>query len=152
MEPPKGPDKIWGWLAPLSWIITSKSLTIVMICNKCIIPNYSHPSWHGKVCFNIWKGRLWTIIMSLGMPMKFNLKSDGYIGPPIMTRSLGGLWPTSGATTTFNVSLASGSRSANGSGATESGGTTRGGGARASINARGPLPTFNQVVEFFHEL
>jgi hypothetical protein len=61
-----------------------------------------------------WKGlfeylkELWMIIMSLGMPMKLILKSDGYIGPPIMTLSLGGLWPTSGATTIFNVILVNG--------------------------------------------
>jgi len=75
------------------------------------------------------------IIMSLSMPMKFRLKNDGYIGPPIMTLSLGGLWPASGVTTIFNVNLASGCGSASGSGATKSGGTNGGGGERASAYA-----------------
>jgi hypothetical protein len=70
------------------------------------------------------------IIMSIGVPMKFKLKSDGYIGPPIMILSLGGLW----SPINFNVNLVSGSRNASGSGATKSGGTTGGGGARASTN------------------
>jgi uncharacterized Zn-binding protein involved in type VI secretion len=48
--------------------------------------------------------------------------------------------------------LASGSISANGNGATRSGGTTTCGGVRAYINTQGTLPTFNPVVEFFHEL
>jgi uncharacterized membrane protein YgcG len=98
-------------------------------------PHHLHPSWHGKVYFNIWRGCLWMIIMSLSMATKFRLKSDGYIGPPIMTLSLGGLWPTSGVTTIFNVNLASGSGNASGSGATKSGGINGGGGARASTYA-----------------
>jgi len=41
---------------------------------------------------------------------------------------------------------------ASGNGAIRNGGITKGGGARASISTWGPLPIFNQVVEFFHEL
>jgi uncharacterized membrane protein len=64
----------------------------------------------------------------------------------------------SGAMATFDIKLASGNRSTNGNAATKSGGTigsggsTRGGGAMASTSMRGPLPTFNLVVEFFHKL
>ncbi len=57
----------------------------------------------------------------------------------------------SGATT-LNISLANGNGSTSDSGATKSGGTIRSGGAKASTNTHGPLPTFNIVVEFFHEL
>jgi hypothetical protein len=38
------------------------------------------------------------------------------------------------------------------SGTIWSGGITRGGGAWASNNTRGPLLTFNPIMEFFHEL
>jgi hypothetical protein len=93
MEPPKGLVNIQKWLTPLSWMISSRSLTIGVICNKCIIPNYSHLSWHGKVCFNIWKSHLWMTIMNSNVPMKFRLKSGGYIGLPIMFLSLQELWP-----------------------------------------------------------
>jgi hypothetical protein len=83
-------------LAPLCWMISSKSLIIGVICSKCIILNYSHPSWHGRVYFNIWKGHLWIIIMNSGVPMKFRLRSGGYIGLPIMFLSLQKLWPQVG--------------------------------------------------------
>jgi hypothetical protein len=33
------------------------------------------------------------IIMNLGVPMKFKLRSDGYISLPIMFLSLMKLWP-----------------------------------------------------------
>jgi len=52
----------------------------------------------------------------------------------------------SGATTIPNISLASGS------GAIGNGGTIEDGGAWASTNMRGPLFTFNLVMEFFCEL
>jgi hypothetical protein len=84
MEPPKGPIIIWGRLATLSCMISSKNLTASVICNKCVIPNYSHLSWHGKVYFNIWRGHLWMIIMSSCVTMRFELKIGHYIGLPIM--------------------------------------------------------------------
>jgi hypothetical protein len=68
-----------------------------------------------------------------------------------------GIVAPSGATT-FNISLTSESGGAIGIGAIGSGGTTRNGGtikggnARASISRHSPLPKFNPVVEFFHEL
>ncbi len=58
----------------------------------------------------------------------------------------------SGATINLGISSTSGNGNVNGSGINESGGTTGGGGARASTNMQGPLPTFNLVVESFHEL
>jgi hypothetical protein len=93
MEPPKGPVNIQGWLEPLSWMISCKSLIVGVICNKCVIPSCSHLSWHGRVCFNIWKGRLWMIIMNSRVPMRFKLRSGGYIGLLIMFLSLQELWP-----------------------------------------------------------
>jgi hypothetical protein len=93
IEPPKGLVVIRRQLAPLSLMISFKNLTTSVICNKCIIPNCSHPSWHGKVCFNIWRCHLWMTIMSSSMPMKFKLRSDSYIGVPIMFISLKELWP-----------------------------------------------------------
>jgi hypothetical protein len=84
---------IQGQLAPLSWVISSNSLIVGVICSKCVIPDYSHLSWHGKVCFNIWRGYLWMTIMNLNVPMKFKLRSGSYIGLPIMFLSLGELLP-----------------------------------------------------------
>ncbi len=49
-------------------MILYKNLASSVICNKCAIPNYSHLSWDKRVCFNIWKGWQWTIIMSLNTP------------------------------------------------------------------------------------
>jgi len=113
MESPKGPVDIRGWLAPLSSMISSRNLTASVICNKCIIPNYSHPSWHGRVCFNIWKGHLWMIIMNSNMPMRFKLRSGNYIGLQIMF--LGNCGPN-GVMAIPSISSASGSGSAIGSG------------------------------------
>ncbi len=124
---------IWGRLAPLSWMILFKNLITNVISNKCVIPSYSHPSWHGKVCFKIWKTSLWMIFMSLGVPMIFILMSGGYWFPNyvFITR---GIVALDGATTTLGINSTNGNGSANGNGVTESGGTTRGGGARASTN------------------
>jgi len=64
----------------------------------------------------------------------------------------------SSATTILGINLASGNKSANGNRVTESGrttksgGTTKGGSAGASTSTQGPLPIFNLVVAFFHEL
>jgi hypothetical protein len=99
-----------------------------------------------------WKGHLWMTIMYSGMPMKFRLKSGGYIGLPIMFLSVREFMSPSGAMTTINISLASGSGSATSNGTTRSGGTTKGGGAWASTSIWGPLLVFNLVVKFFHEL
>ncbi len=63
-----------------------------------------------------------------------------------------------GAMVILNISSTNGSGSTNGNGTTKSVGTTRsrgitkGGRAKASTSTGGPLPTFNLVVEFFHEL
>jgi hypothetical protein len=51
-----GPINIQRWLTQFSWMISSMSFTVGVICNKCVIPNYSYHSWHGKVCCNIWRG------------------------------------------------------------------------------------------------
>jgi hypothetical protein len=72
-------------------MISSMNLIAGVICGKCVIPSCSHPLWHGRVYFNIWKGHLRMTIMNLGVPMRFRLKSGGYIGLPIMFLSLGGL-------------------------------------------------------------
>jgi hypothetical protein len=77
MESPKDLINIQGWLASSSSIISSKHLIVNVICNRC---DCLHLSWHGRVYFNIWKGHLWMIIMSLGMPMKFKLKIAACIG------------------------------------------------------------------------
>jgi hypothetical protein len=53
MEPPRNLDGIQGWLVSLNKMISSKSSTINVICNKCIIPNCSHFPWHGMVYSNI---------------------------------------------------------------------------------------------------
>jgi len=63
----------------------------------------------------------------------------------------------SGAMTYISISLTNGHISVSGNEDIRSGGTfkidgTTGGGVRASISTRGPLPTFNLVVEFFCEL
>jgi len=152
MEPPKGPIDIQRQLAPLSWMISSKNLTIGVICSKSIIPSYSHLSWHVKVCFNIWKCHLWMIIMSLNVPMKFRLKSGDYINLPIMFLSLGDFVPPSVATSIVSISSANGSRNTNVNRATKSGGTIEGGGVREITNMRCPLLAFNPIVEFFCEL
>jgi hypothetical protein len=55
-------------------------------------------------------------------------------------------------TTILGISLANGNRSISDIGAIRTSGTIGGGGAKASISMQGPLPIFNPVVEFFHEL
>jgi hypothetical protein len=52
----------------------------------------------------------------------------------------------------LGISLANGSENISDNGATGSGGTIKGGGATTFISTHGPLPTFNPIVEFFHEL
>ncbi len=76
MEALKELTYIWRQLIPLNYMISFKSSIIGVICNTCKIPNYLHLSWYGKVYFNIWRGSLWMIIMSLNMP----LRSGTYIG------------------------------------------------------------------------
>jgi hypothetical protein len=51
MEPSRGFINIQGQLAPLNWLISLKSFTVDVNCNKCTIPNYSHTSWHVRVYF-----------------------------------------------------------------------------------------------------
>jgi hypothetical protein len=69
-----------------------------------------------------------------------------------------GIVTPNGAMVTLSISSTSGSRKTNGNGATKSvkttrsGGITKGGGVRASTSTWDPLPTFNPIVEFFHEL
>jgi hypothetical protein len=74
MESPKGLIDIRGHLAPLSWMISSRSLIVGVICSKCVIPSCAHLSWHGKAYFNIWKDCLWMIIMSSMCPCDSNQK------------------------------------------------------------------------------
>jgi hypothetical protein len=57
-NPQRPPIAIQRKITPFSWMISSGSLTIGVICNKCVIFNCSYLSWHGKVCSNIWKGYL----------------------------------------------------------------------------------------------
>jgi hypothetical protein len=38
---------------PLKQMIFSKSLTIGVICRRCVILSYSHPSCHGRVLFSM---------------------------------------------------------------------------------------------------
>jgi hypothetical protein len=51
----KGPHQYLKEIGTLNWMILFKSLIVDAICNRCTILNYSHHSWHGKVCSNIWK-------------------------------------------------------------------------------------------------
>jgi hypothetical protein len=87
-----GPINIQGQLTPFSWMISSMSFIVGVICNKCVIPNYSYPSWHGKVYSSIWRGHLWMTIRNLGVPMKFKLRNGGYTSLLIMLLSLRELW------------------------------------------------------------
>jgi len=63
-----------------------------------------------------------------------------------------GIMAPSGAMTILGISSARGNGNTSGGGSTRSHGTTKGGGERTSIGTQGPSPTFNVVVEFFHEL
>jgi len=93
MQPLKGLINIQGRLAPSSWMFYFRSLIDGVTCNKYGIPICSHLLWYGKVCSNIWKGCLWMIKnLNLGVPMRFILKSCGYIGRPIMFPSQVDLW------------------------------------------------------------
>jgi len=115
-------------------MISSRSLTTNVICNKCIIPPTIH-TFHGMERFvSTFGARLWMIIMSSCVPMRFRLRNGNYIGLPIMFLSLGGLWPPSGATTTPGISSTNRSRNTNGIGAIGTGGTIGKGGAKASTS------------------
>ncbi len=70
-------------------MISFKSLTTNVIWNN------SHPSWHGKVWFNIWKDQLWMMIMSSGMCMRFRLKSDYNKSCACMPSDFIGFWVNS---------------------------------------------------------
>ncbi len=61
MKPPKDFVDIHRQLVPLNKLISFKISTIGVIFYRCIILNYSHHSWHGRVYFNIWKNYQWTI-------------------------------------------------------------------------------------------
>jgi hypothetical protein len=94
MEPSRGLANIHRWLAPLNCMISFKELTIGVLCNKCVLHNYSHFLWHGTLgCFNILKGYQWMIIMNLSVPMKLKLRSGDCIGHSIMFPSPKLLWP-----------------------------------------------------------
>jgi hypothetical protein len=56
MEPPRNHAGIWGQTTPLSEMASFMNLTIGVICNICIICNYSHLSWHGGVVLTFGKG------------------------------------------------------------------------------------------------
>ncbi len=58
----------------------------------------------------------------------------------------------SGVMIILGISLVNGSGNISDNGATGSGGTIKGGGATTFTSTHGPLPTFNPIVEFFHEL
>jgi hypothetical protein len=45
----KGPHQYLGLVGTIELDDSSRSLTTNVICNKCIIPNYSHISSDGKV-------------------------------------------------------------------------------------------------------
>jgi hypothetical protein len=47
MEPLRDPIDIWGRLATSNWMISFKSLTIGVICNRCELFNCLHFSWDG---------------------------------------------------------------------------------------------------------
>ncbi len=57
---------------PSKQMIFPKSLTIGVICRRCVILSYLHPSYHGRVCSSIWKSCLWMITTNLGIPRRFN--------------------------------------------------------------------------------
>ncbi len=84
--------------------------------------------------------------MSLGVPMKFKLKSDSYIGLPIMFISLGEFVAPSGVMTTLSISLtneikgAIGNRAIGSGGSTRNGGTIGGGNVGASLVCRFHCP------------
>ncbi len=130
-------------------MISSTNLIIDVICNKCIIPNYSHPSWHGRVCFNSWKGHDYH---EFKRAHEIQIEKWWLYWSPDYVSITKGIMAPSGVTTTLGISSTSGSKNASGNGTTESGGTTKGGGLGASISTQGPFPIFNIVVEFFHEL
>jgi hypothetical protein len=56
------------------------SFILGAICKCCLTPNCSHPSWHGRDCFNTWRVLRWMIIMSFGEIMMLRLKRGGSIG------------------------------------------------------------------------
>jgi len=80
-------------IAPSRWMISSKISTICVICNKCKIHNYSHPSWHGRNCSSIWKGHWWTTNMNSSAPLKFKLANGECINCFITFPLLEVLWP-----------------------------------------------------------
>jgi hypothetical protein len=78
----KRPCQYLKVFAQSSWMILSKSFTFNVIRNRCIIHNFLHISWHGKVCSNILNNHLWMIITNLGTTMI--LKNVDYINCPTM--------------------------------------------------------------------
>ncbi len=62
-------------VSTINWMTSSRYLIICVICNKCIIHSYSHPSWHGKDCSSIWKGYQWKTITSSNAPMKLRFRN-----------------------------------------------------------------------------
>lgn len=121
------------------------------IWNLCIIPNCAPHSWHGKGCYNIWKGYQWIIITSSCMSMKLWLRNGECVDCSIMFPSPRVICPLSvimtwrTTTTMPNINFTNRSGSVNGT-------TAKSGGASPSTNGQGPLSTFNPFVDFFWKL
>jgi hypothetical protein len=56
------------------------SLILSVICRCYVMPDCSHPSWHGRDCFSTWKVLRWMIIMSFREIMLLRLRSGSSIG------------------------------------------------------------------------
>ncbi len=76
----KGPQCYSGAWAPSSWRTSFRNLILGVICRCHIMPDYPHPSWHGKDCFSTWRVLRWMIITSFGEIMLLKLRSGGNIG------------------------------------------------------------------------
>jgi hypothetical protein len=76
----KGPWRYSGQWAPSSWRTSFKSLILGVICRCYVMPNCSHPSWHGRDYFSTWKVLRWMIIMNFEEIMLLRLRSGGNIG------------------------------------------------------------------------
>jgi hypothetical protein len=114
-------------------MISFKSLIINVICNKCVIPNYSHPSWHGKVCFNIWSS-LMDDYHEFMHAHEIHIEEWQLYWSPNYVSITRGVVAPSGATKTPNINLINGSRNTNASEAIKTYGTIGGGGAKATIS------------------
>ncbi len=62
----KAPDITQVQWAPSNWRTSFRSLILAVICRCYVMPDCSHPSWHGRDCFSTWRVLRWMIIMSFG--------------------------------------------------------------------------------------